>query len=64
MIARDQFTSSRPAIANAIPPKIEIQIGNLINVEGNITKDIVPKVEQVTQHAMTELKRTIKGWGK
>ena len=43
MIARNQFTASGPAIANAIPPKIEIQIGNLINVEGNITRDVVPK---------------------
>ena len=64
MIAQHQFTAGRPAIANTIPPKIDIQIGNLINVEGNITKDVVPKVEQITQHAMTELKRTIQGWGK
>jgi hypothetical protein len=64
MIANNQIGKPRPVKTAHIPQKIDIQIGNMVNIEGNATKDSVSKIEKATQNAMSDLKRTIKGWGK
>ena len=64
MIANNQMGRPQPVRTAPIPQKIDIQIGNMVNVEGDATKDSVSKIEKATQNAMSDLKRTIKGWGK
>ena len=63
LISQNSFSAPQPRLAGG-PNKLELSIGSMLTIEGNVDKEVLPDIKRASEETLKGLKTMLKGMGK